>query len=565
MDRAFVSHPASLLPPGSRRAFLAGCCASATPALLARAQLARGDDPADMAAALRLIGLQLSDDERTLAEPRLVSQRHDYAELRAQSFPFELPPCTTFDPVPAGAPPPAPGPGMTWQPPTTMSPPRDDLDLAFADVHQLAGLLRAGKVTSRQLVELCLARLQRFDPQLHCVITLLRDEALATADERDRELASGTLRGPLHGIPYGAKDLFAWPGAPTTFGAAPYREHVWNLRATPLARLQRAGAVLVAKLSLGALAMGDLWFGGRTRNPWNVEQGSSGSSAGSASAVAAGLLPFALGTETLGSIVSPCRQCGVGGLRPTFGAVSRHGAMPLSWTMDKVGVLARSAIDQGLVFDAIRGRDHQDPASRDAAFPFDPAAGLAGLTLGVLQGDALLARDDDRRFLQWLTDHGAACKPVTLPAAPYGAILLMLHAEAAAAFDELLRQGRLGELPGQGEGDWPNQFRSARCVPAVEFVQASRLRTRLCRNTAQALNGIDVLVAPTHGGPTLTCTNLTGHPTAVLPIGVDARAGGRPTALALVGQLHGEAALLRTAAAWQRDTEWHRQRPPSTS
>lgn len=550
------------LPPGSRRAFLAGLCASTTPALLARG--APPDDPDDLEAALRLLGLQFTAAERQQTAARLLRQRGDYAALRAATYAFELPPCTTFDPVPPGEPRPAPGPGMTWQP-AAAPPPTDDADLAFADVARLAAWLRSGAVTSRRLVELCLDRLQRFDGDLHCVVTLLRDEALATADERDRERAAGTLRGPLHGIPFGAKDLFAWPSAPTTFGAAPYRDHVWPLRATTLDRLHRAGAVLVAKLALGALAMGDLWFGGRTRNPWHTDQGSSGSSAGSACAVAAGLVPFALGTETLGSIVSPCRQCGVGGLRPTFGAVSRHGAMPLSWTMDKVGPIARSAIDLGLVFDAIRGADGKDPSARDAAFAFDPAAPLAGLRIGVLQGERWLRRDDDQRFLAWLQAQGLQPRPVTLPDAPYGALLLMLHAESAAAFDELLRQGRLGELPGQDEGDWPNQFRSARAVPAVEYVQASRQRTRLCAEMADVMRGIDVLVAPTHGGPTLTCTNLTGHPTLVLPIGRSDDDRGRPTVLSLTGRLYGEAALLQVAAAWQRATEWHRARPELTA
>jgi len=560
-------NPPFLLPPTSRRAFLAGACASATPALLARARTLPRDDPEDMAATLRLFGLKLTDAECKQAAKRLADQRKDYEALRAQPFPFELPPCTVFDAVPLSAPRPATGAGMTFVPAAATDAPKDDLELAFADVAHLAAWLRSGAVTSRKLTELCLQRLQQHDGALHCVITLLREEALATADERDREAKAGKWRGPLHGIPYGAKDLFAWPGAPTTFGAGPYREQVWDLQATPLHKLHDAGAVLVAKMSLGALAMGDLWFGGRTRNPWNPEQGSSGSSAGSASAVAAGLLPFALGTETLGSIVSPCRTCGVGGLRPTFGAVSRHGAMPLSWTMDKVGAIARSAVDLGLVFDAIRGADGHDPAARDAAFAFDPAAGLDGLRIGVLAGDKVLRRDEDQRFLQWLGERGHAPVPVTLPDAPYGAMLLMLHAEAAAAFDELLRNGKLGELPGQDEGDWPNQFRSARTVPAVEYVQASRLRNKLCADVHQTLAGIDVLVAPTHGGPTLTCTNLTGHPTAVLPIGTGQRDGdgGRPTVLALVGQPFGEAAMLRVAAAWQQDTAWHQQRPKLTS
>lgn len=547
------------LPPTSRRAFLAGVCASATPALLAR----HLGGPEDMAAAARLFGLEFGKAELEQAGGRLEELRRAYGELRAAEVALELPPCARFDPLPPGEPPPAPGPGFDWQP-AAPEPPRDDTELAFADVSVLASWLRQGAVTSRRLVELCLQRLERFDPVLRCVITPLREEALATADERDRELGARRPRGPLHGIPFGAKDLFAWPGAPTTFGAGPYREHVWPVRATVLDRLHAAGAVLVAKLSLGALAMGDLWFGGRTRNPWNPEQGSSGSSAGSASAVAAGLVPFALGTETLGSIVSPCRRCGVGGLRPTFGAVSRHGAMPLSWTMDKVGPIARSATDLALVFDAIRGADGRDPAARDAAFPFAPARGLEGLRIGVLAPGRRERRNaDQERFVAWLREQGAAPATVRLPEAPYRAMLVMLHAEAATAFDDLLRQGRLGELPGQDDGDWPNQFRCARTIPAVEYLRASRLRSGLQRSMAAALDGVDVLVAPTHGGPTLTATNLTGHPTLVLPVGAE-DGTGQPTVLALVGRLHGEAALLRVAAAWQAGTDWHRRRPELT-
>jgi Asp-tRNA(Asn)/Glu-tRNA(Gln) amidotransferase A subunit family amidase len=548
-------------PRPSRRAFLAA--ATAVPMLSPLPRLSPcGDDADDMAALGRLAGLEFTAEQRAQAKAQLQEQREQYAALRAQPIPFELPPCVTFDPLLPGAPRPAKGPGYAWQPQKDLAPPADDKALAFATVDELATWLRQGKVTSRKLTEQALARLQQHDAALHCVVTLLKDEALATADARDKELAAGKPRGPLHGIPYGAKDLFAWPGAPTTFGAAPYKDRVWDLRATVLDRLDAAGAVLVAKLSLGALAMNDVWFGGRTRNPWHPEEGSSGSSAGSASAVAAGLVPFALGTETLGSIVSPCQKCGVGGLRPTFGAISRHGAMPLSWTMDKIGPIARSAVDQALVFDAIRGADGKDPCARDAAFPFDPAAPLAGLRIGVLQFRNWPRRDEDQAFLAWIEKAAGKPVPVTLPDAPYGAMLLMLHAESAAAFDQLLRDGRLGELPAQGDHDWPNQFRSARCVPAVEYVQASRLRQQLLADAGKALAAVDVLVAPTHGGPTLMCTNLTGHPTCVLPVGTNEQEHGRPTVLALVGRLYGEALVLRVAAAWQTHTQWHRQRPP---
>ncbi len=550
--------------PKSRRSFLLGLGAAPGAWLGARPQDPPGDDAADFAAANRLADLEFTPAERQQAAPRLRRQREDYRSLRRQPVSFGLPPCATFDPWPGGAIRPQPNGPHAFAIPGDLPPPAGDAELAFASLVQLAGWLRQGVVTSRRLTELALERLARFDRDLLCVVTLLREPALARADALDRELAAGKDRGPLHGIPYGAKDLFAWPGAPTTFGAAPFADHVWDLAATPLQRLDDAGAVLVAKLSLGALAMGDLWHGGRTRNPWSPEQGSSGSSAGSAAAVAAGLVPFALGTETLGSIVSPCRQCGVAGLRPTFGTISRHGAMPLSWTMDKVGVIARTALDAGLVFDRIRGADGHDPAARDAHFAFAPGRGLAGLRLGVLDERGFPRRDDERAFVGWLERQGAALRKVSLPTAEYQAMLLMLHSEAAAAFDQFVRDGLAAQLPGQGGGDWPNVFRAARAIPAVEYLRASRLRTALQQAMHAALADVDVLVAPTHGGDTLVATNLTGHPTYVLPVGASERDHGRPTVLALVGALDGEGALLAVAEAWQRDTTWHLARPELT-
>ncbi len=545
--------------PFDRRAFLLGATAPlALPAPRPR------DDADDMAASARLAGLSADAEQCRQAAPNLRRLRSGYDALRQRPIPFALAPCQAFDPLPPGAHRAPPTPRVAFAIPGDTARPADDQTLAFASVVELASLLRQRVVTCVQLAELALARLAKFDPQLHCVVTLLREPALAHARQLDAELAAGTDRGPLHGIPYGAKDLFGWPGAPTTFGAAPWRDHVWDVTATCLARLHAAGAVLVAKLSLGALAMGDLWHGGRTRNPYNPEQGSSGSSAGPASAVAAGLVPFAIGTETLGSIVSPCRQCGIAGLRPTFGTVSRYGAMPLSWTMDKVGPIARTAVDAALVFDAMRGADGKDPAAVDIAFPWRPGRGLQGLRLGLLQQRNFPSRAEDKAFVQWLEQQGAAPKPVVLPDAPYEGMLTMLHAEAAAAFDEATRSGLLPQLPGQGDGDWPNQFRSARTIPAVEYVQASRLRAALCVQMQAAFADVDVVVAPTHGGPALTATNLSGHPTYVLPVGIAEPDGGRPTMLALLGKLYGEAELLAVAEAWQATTRHHLARPALT-
>lgn len=526
------------------------------------------DDPEDLRAAGQLAGITFTAEEIRQAASRIARQREDMALLRQQPLPFSLAPCATFDPVPTGHPRPHAGPAairntLAWQPLAGLGDPPDDKTLAFASLDELATWLHDGRINSRRLTELALTRLEALDGRLLCVVTLLREEALARADALDAERRAGTVRSPLHGIPYGAKDLFAWPSAPTTFGAEPYRNHVWSEKATVLARLEEAGAVLVAKLSLGALAMGDLWFGGRTRTPWDPARGSSGSSAGSAAAVAAGLVPFALGSETLGSIVSPCTACGVAGLRPTFGAVSRHGAMPLSWTMDKVGVIARHATDAARVLDVIRGSDGLDPAARDVPFEWDPSAALAGLRVGVLQGKGVLERHEDAQFLQWLRDQGLEPRPIALPQAPLGAMLLMLHVESAAAFDELTRSGGLAQLQGQRDSDWPNQFRAARAIPAVEYVQASRIRTAFLAEMARALDGIDVMVAPTHG-PVLSATNLSGHPAYVLPVGSGGQPA-KPTVLSLVGSLYGEHHVLHLAAAWQRATQWHRQVPPLTS
>jgi len=555
-------------PPLNRRTFLLASGSVPMAAALTGTGRGRpgGDDPADMAAFGRLAGLDFSAEELAQAEQRLDRLRGNYSALRQQTIPFELSPNTHFNPYPVGVTQAPPTGRAAIKIPTDVELPDADADLAFLTVIELASLLRQGKVTSRELTERSLRRLREFDPQLLCVVTLLQEEALAQADAMDRELAAGKDRGPLHGIPYGAKDLFAWPSAPTTFGAAPFEDNRWEIKATPLARLEAAGAVLVAKLSLGALAMGDLWHRGRTRNPYRPESGSSGSSAGSASAVAAGLLPFALGTETLGSIVSPCRQCGVGGLRPTFGAVSRYGAMPLSWTMDKVGPIARSAVDAGVVFDTIRGADQRDPAARDTPFRWQADGDLRGLRIGVIKSARWPRSDSDKAFLSWLTDRAGEALEVQLPDAPYSAMLLMLHAEAAAAFDELTRSGDDDDLPGQRANDWPNQFRTARTIPAVEYIQASRLRQQLLTDMHAALADVDVLVAPTHG-PLLTATNLSGHPTLVLPVGKSARErdGGRPTMISLTGQLDGEGALLTVAQAWQQQTNWHRARPALTN
>ncbi len=456
--------------------------------------------------------------------------------------------------------------------------PDDDDDLAFAGIAELAHLLATRQVSSVELTRLALGRLERFDPLLECVITPTRERALATAEKSDRERAGGQASGPLHGIPWGAKDLFAVPGFPTTWGAAAYREQVRPETAAVVERLDAAGAVLVAKLTLGALARGDVWFGGRTNNPWNPGEGSSGSSAGSAASTSAGLVPFALGTETLGSIISPCSRCGVTGLRPTFGRVSRYGAMTLAWTMDKVGAIARSAEDCALVFGAIHGADGRDLSAVDRPFHwpdrFDPSTVRLGIVESAFVEDrfdddadeearaaARVWQENDRQVLEVLTGMGFQLVPFTLPDQwPLDALRSILYAEAAAAFDDLTRSGRDAELTRQDRYGWPNTFRRAQLIPAVEYLRANRIRTLLMAEMERRLEGLDGYLCPSFGGGNLVLTNLTGHPQVVVPNGF--RPDGTPTSFTFTGRLFGEPRLLAVAHAYQQATKFHRRRPP---
>jgi len=521
---------------------------------------AGGIPPADIAAAERVVGLEFTPAERALMGEGLAEQRDAYAALRRLSWPNELPPSLVFVPyeVPAGAPESAPA----WTP--SVPPVRwTREDLAWMSVGQLGALLRAGEVTSVELAQFFLERLDTHGRRLEAVVTLTRKLALEQAARADEELARGIDRGPLHGIPYGAKDLFAVPGYPTTWGATPYAEQVIDRTATAVARLEAAGAVLVAKLTLGALAWGDVWFAGRTRNPWNLEEGSSGSSAGSSAAVAAGLVPFALGTETWGSIVSPAHRTGIVGFRPGFGRVSRAGAMALSWSMDKVGVLCRHAEDCAVAFDAIRGADPADPASLGGGFDYRPGPELAALRIGYLAED--FAGDypgaaPDRAFLEALRGAGIVLIPVALPDEPVDAMSFVLAAEAAAAFDELTRSNRDDLLVRQIANAWPNVLRTARLVPAVEYIQANRARTRLVERMAGVFEQVDVYLAPSVSGRNLLLTNLTGHPQVALPVGfVDADS---PTTISLVSGYLDEGRLLSVARRLQDEFAPGPGRPP---
>jgi Asp-tRNA(Asn)/Glu-tRNA(Gln) amidotransferase A subunit family amidase len=517
-----------------------------------------------VAEAERVAGLSFTDEEREMMVEGLNRNLGAYEALRARPVPNEVPPALHFDPTLPGRRPALPDAPVVFDPPRGVLRPETLEEVAFWPVTMLSELVRTRQVSSEELTRMYLDRLERHGPRLEAVITLTRDRALRQARRADREIAQGGYRGPLHGIPWGAKDLLATEGYPTTWGAMPFRDQEVDQDATVVERLDAAGAVLVAKLTLGALAMGDQWFGGRTRNPWNLEQGSSGSSAGSAAATVAGLVGFSIGSETLGSIVSPSTRTGATGLRPTFGRVSRAGAMALSWSMDKLGPICRSVEDCALVLAAIHGADGRDPTARSVPFSWDGRRGLEDLRIGYVpgafEGDEGTA-PFDRRTLEWFRGQGVDPVPVSLPQDyPLGSLRIILSAEAAAAFDELTRSGEDDELVRQTRGSWPNSFRTARFIPAVEYIQANRVRTMLMGALATALEGIDVLITPSYAEGVLLMTNLTGHPAVVVPNGF--REDGTPVSFSFVGGLWKDGAALRVARAYQEATEHHLRRPP---
>lgn len=399
--------------------------------------------------------------------------------------------------------------------------PARDADIAFAPIARLSRWIESRKLTSERLTSIYLARIDRFDPKLRCVITLTRDLALQQARQADREIAGGHYRGPLHGIPWGAKDLVDTAGIATTYGAEPYRHRVPGADAAVVKRLREAGAVLVAKLSMGALALNDIWFGGQTMNPWLLEEGSSGSSAGPGAATAAGLVGFSLGSETEGSIVSPSMRCGLAGLRPTFGRVPRTGAMTLCWSLDKLGPMARGVEDTMLVLQALSGPDAGDVASVPSHLDFDASAAVKGLRVGYIAKwmKEAPATDVDRAALETARKLGMTPVEVTLPDWPYGSLNLILFAEAAAAFEDLTLRGGLRELKMQVPDAWPNLFRQARFLSAVDFVQTERLRRAVAGEMARIFGQVDLLLAPSLRDEMLTIGNFTGHPSLTLRAG----------------------------------------------
>src|SRR5262245_10524079 len=526
-----------------------------------------------LTSAEKLIGIELTDAHAAMALPGVNRNLSNYEALRQIDVPLDTEPATAFHPASANR-----------KLNSTRTRPRLSKvetpkfgsieELAFATVMQLSELVRTKQVSPVDLTKMYLERLKRYGPKLLCVVTLTEELALKQAEEAEREIKPRKYRAPLHGIPCGVKDLFATKGIKTTWGAEPFRDQLIDYDATVIERLNNAGAVLMAKLSMGALAMGGRWFGGMTRNPWQPDEtniGSSGSSAGSASATSAGLVGFSVGTETLGSIVSPSSRCGVTGLRPTYGRVSRYGAMGLSWTMDKIGPICRGVEDCALVLDTIYGPDGHDITVGDAAFNWNPDRPLAQMRIGYVkaefeqgptQGPNPGSSDERKKMYQDALDAlrqaGAKLEPMELPQFSAQSLRVILNAEAAAAFDDITRDGRVNQLSGQSPGDWPNSFRTARFIPAVEYIRAQRARTLLMREMDNLMSNWDVFVTPAPGSASLLITNLTGHPAVVTPCGF---INNLPQAIMFTGKLYDEAAPLRVALAYERATNWSSTHP----
>ena len=516
---------------------------------------------AALASSLELAGLKFTDEQLEMMLPNVNNYLRNYETLRTIDIPLDTEPAVRFQPLLPGRK--APSGPSRFRPTVapTMSRPKNLEDLAFVPVTQLAQLIAGGSVTPLELTRMYLERLKRYSPTLNCTITFTEELAMEQAARATKEIKAGNYKGPLHGIPWGAKDLFATKGIRTTWGAEPFQNQMFDYNSTVVERLDKAGAVLIAKLSMGALAQGGLWFGGMTKTPWDVEQTSSGSSAGSASSTSAGLVGFALGTETLGSIVTPSTRCGVAGLRPTYGRVSRAGAMGLSWTMDKVGPICRTAEDCVIVLNAIRGVDGKDLTVVDAPLHWEPSRPLGELKIGILQKDFDGVSKEQKPIyeaaVEQLKKADAKMEPVTLPSMPLGAIRMILTAEAAAAFDDLTRSGGVDQLKGQARNDWPNTFRSARTITAVEYLRAQRARTLLMRQMDELMSKWDVLVSPV-GSESLTLTNLTGHPQMVVPCGFIGKA---PQGLLFTGRLYEEGSMVRVAHAYEQAAGWYKQHP----
>lgn len=517
----------------------------------------------DIKGAQRVLGLDFTKDELDSMRTWLKRSNSGIKALRTHSLKNELVPRLYFSPLPANFERPSQQYPIKWPKLQKVTVPDNPDDLAFLDVAALSELIRSGEISSMELTQLYINRIRKYDDTLKAVITLTEKLALQQARRADEELAAGTYRGPLHGIPYGIKDLFAVPGYPTTWGAAPYKDQVISHPATIVTKLEEAGAVLIAKLSSGELANGDVWFGGKTKNPWDLSQGASGSSAGSASATAAGLVGFSIGTETWGSIISPSTRCGVTGLRPTYGRVSRFGGMTLSWTLDKVGPICRSALGCAMVFDAIRGEDSLDLSTLDAPFNFTLSQDLRTLKTGYLKlyfdealEDSTSSSKNNQKALAVFQSLGMKLDSMNLPERFPSSDMMsfIIRSEAGAAFEALVMSNREDELTRKTANSRANSLRVSYFMPATSYIQANRLRGQLIESIDSVFKQYDLILAPTFGTNQSSITNLTGHPVISIPTGWDEK--GRPTSISLIGKLYDEATLLAVAHLFQLNTDF---------
>lgn len=521
----------------------------------------------DIKSAQRLYGLEFEKDAIDTMYNYLGRNKRGYEELRDYDIDNETFPALSFNPHPHGFKAPEGTPAIVFPSiPKNIERPESDEEIAFLSIPELASLLKSAKLSSEKLTNIYLDRIEKFDGQLESVITVTRERALEQARKADREISEGKYRGILHGIPYGVKDLMAVEGYPTTWGAAPYRDQMINYTSTVVQKLEEQGAVLIAKLVSGSLARGDVWFGGKTKNPWDLSQGASGSSAGSGSATSAGLVAFSLGTETLGSITSPATRNGVTGLRPTYGRISRYGVMSLSWSMDKVGPICRSAEDCEIVLSAIYGRDPKDPTTNNV--PFEPARdNVQSLRIAKLQSDILrdTANQRGKNVIQAIElleyELQRSFDTLSLPDNyPYRAFDIILRSEAGAFFEKMVRSGKVDMMVEQTEGSRANSLRQARLIPAVEYLQANRVRRILIEEIHELFKDYDVIIAPSARSRQLQITNLTGHPAISIPTGFDKK--GRPTSLTLIGNLYEEGKILQLAKFYQSLTEFDEKHPP---
>ena len=513
-------------------------------------------------AAQKIIGIDFTDVEIDSMLTDLDGQRANYAALRKLNIPNSVSPALNFNPLPVGYEFPDKSNYFKVNSINTTKLPAVKDDLAFYTIVQLADLIRTKQISSVELTKFFIERIKKHDSNLKFAVTITEERAMAHAKKADAEIAAGKYKGLLHGIPFGAKDLLAAKGYKTTWGSVPYKDQVLDIDATAITKLEDAGAILIAKMTLGELAMGDVWFGGKTKNPWNLNRGSSGSSAGSASAVAAGCMPFAIGSETLGSIVSPSSECGTTGLRPSFGRVSKYGAMALSWSMDKLGPITRSVEDCAIVFNAIQGADSKDLSLISAPFNYSSPQGasLKGMRIGFIKSEfnrKYANSANDSLSLKKIKDMGAELVEIELPVLPYRDMLIILGAESGAAFEDLTLSNRDDLMVKQDKNAWPSGFRSSHFIPAIEYIQANRARAILIEELNKKMKGLDAFIAPAFG-QNLVATNLSGHPCVVLPNGFR---NGLPTSITFTGQLFGEGKLLKIAEAYQRADDFHKKQP----